>query len=383
VTIKPLSSMPSAVSLTGSEFLYLQQLGVDVRAKVSQFRTFIDFPTNVTGFGAKGDGSTDDTASIQAEIDATPSGGTLYVPNGTYLIKGTGTYILKITKAIRIIGVGAPNFLVDASVPNTRSIILIQTTISQIRLQISYILIRGSGAPRGLHGIEIEPGSTLLYNCIISDNTIYPTAAGQSIYLDGSSSPGGGLAYSQIERNNLESIAFYSCGDNIKIADNTLTNTSLLTPFNPCIVAYQIVGAANLQISGNVIVGVVGHVIVRGGVNVIIRDNEFETPTGFMNGFGIVLSLTTDNTANWCPQIVNNSFAILSGTGNPTPIRIGSGVTNAFIGGGRVSNISGSHIVVVAGATNTKIDNFSVQYITNNVIGSLVLTDGGTGTSQR
>ena len=41
---------------------------------------------NATQFGAKGDGVRDDTASIQAAIDAVPQGGTLYIPPGTYLM---------------------------------------------------------------------------------------------------------------------------------------------------------------------------------------------------------------------------------------------------------------------------------------------------------
>lgn len=42
---------------------------------------------NVKWFGAKGDGSTDDTAAIQAAIDVLPGGGgTVSLPGGTYNI---------------------------------------------------------------------------------------------------------------------------------------------------------------------------------------------------------------------------------------------------------------------------------------------------------
>ncbi|SOD30557.1 Pectate lyase superfamily protein [Variovorax sp. YR752] len=41
---------------------------------------------SVKDFGAKGDGSTDDTAAIQAAINSFSSGGTLYFPAGTYMI---------------------------------------------------------------------------------------------------------------------------------------------------------------------------------------------------------------------------------------------------------------------------------------------------------
>lgn len=56
---------------------------------------------SVKDFGAKGDGTTDDTATIQNAIDALTNGGLLYIPEGTYKI----TAELSITTAnIRIFG---------------------------------------------------------------------------------------------------------------------------------------------------------------------------------------------------------------------------------------------------------------------------------------
>lgn len=43
---------------------------------------------NVTDFGAKGDGTTDDTAAIQAAIDSVENGGIVEIPRGTYMIRG-------------------------------------------------------------------------------------------------------------------------------------------------------------------------------------------------------------------------------------------------------------------------------------------------------
>lgn len=42
--------------------------------------------SSVTSFGAVGDGTTDDTAALQSALNGTPAGGTLYFPQGTYLI---------------------------------------------------------------------------------------------------------------------------------------------------------------------------------------------------------------------------------------------------------------------------------------------------------
>jgi len=48
---------------------------------------------NVKDFGAEGDGVTDDTAAIQALLNAHPNGQRIiYLPNGTYLVSGTITW---------------------------------------------------------------------------------------------------------------------------------------------------------------------------------------------------------------------------------------------------------------------------------------------------
>ena len=46
-------------------------------------------PINVKAYGAKGDGTTDDTAAITAAENAlTASGGVVYFPAGTYIVAG-------------------------------------------------------------------------------------------------------------------------------------------------------------------------------------------------------------------------------------------------------------------------------------------------------
>ena len=61
---------------------------------------------NVLDFGAKGDGTTDDGPAIQLAIDSLPSGGTVLIPDGEFLIS-TG---VSITKGIRVLGAGRVNF---------------------------------------------------------------------------------------------------------------------------------------------------------------------------------------------------------------------------------------------------------------------------------
>jgi hypothetical protein len=67
---------------------------------------------NVKQYGAAGDGATDDTAAIQAAIDAVPaSGGTVMFPAGTYIVAPKKTVGIVIKSNLRLAGAGAASIL--------------------------------------------------------------------------------------------------------------------------------------------------------------------------------------------------------------------------------------------------------------------------------
>ena len=69
-------------------------------------------PLNVLDYGAVGDGVTDDTAAIQATLDALPSaGGEVIVPAGQYKV----TASLIANKRVRLVGVGYSYLLASPS----------------------------------------------------------------------------------------------------------------------------------------------------------------------------------------------------------------------------------------------------------------------------
>ena len=67
---------------------------------------------NVRQYGAVGDGRTDDTAAIQAAIDAVPaSGGTVLFPAGTYIVAPKKTVGIAIKSNLRLAGAGKASVL--------------------------------------------------------------------------------------------------------------------------------------------------------------------------------------------------------------------------------------------------------------------------------
>jgi len=88
---KKLQSLPVATYPSLTELSYVKGLTSSVQGQLS------DMTTSVKSFGAKGDGTTDDTIAMQAAFDSMASdGGAMYIPTGTYIVSG-----LRLTRKAR------------------------------------------------------------------------------------------------------------------------------------------------------------------------------------------------------------------------------------------------------------------------------------------
>src|SRR5262249_41270217 len=98
----------------------------DLRGGAAGARGFF----NVKDFGARGDGTTDDWAAIEAAINATSSdislGGSVYVPEGTYRVLKP----LHISRGIKFYGAGENGTTITAGSSNQGPLFVFSPPIS-------------------------------------------------------------------------------------------------------------------------------------------------------------------------------------------------------------------------------------------------------------
>lgn len=135
---------------------------------------------NVRWFGAIGDGSTDDTAVIQQVLDAVPAnGGTVFIPNGEYLINSL--VALKPNSNTNLLL--APGAVLKA-IPNAASLYHIINIVNKDHVTVQGGTIAGDRyghlAATGEHGMGISIRSSR--NVTIRD-TVIKDCWGDGIYI--------------------------------------------------------------------------------------------------------------------------------------------------------------------------------------------------------
>lgn len=118
---------------------------------LTNYKTWGGILFNVKEYGAKGDGVKDDTAAIQAAINAAPSGGCVFLPPGTYLISGT----LTINTSIRFCGFGVTTTIV------TSSPTLDMISVTQWMVEIDHLTLNSSVTRTAGYAINHATGSNL------------------------------------------------------------------------------------------------------------------------------------------------------------------------------------------------------------------------------
>ncbi len=323
--------------------------------------------------------ATDKAASIQTAINATPSGGTLFFPCGTYIVLGSGTEALlaaNTNKSIVFQGAGDCSYIqADATMPGTRDIIRFAPTsqvnlvgVKNMRIGPTFV------APSGRHAINFDTTDAsnvaMLVGYAVENVNITPMASGYSIFFNSSvTNLNGGSQYGRVTGSFLDSIKANYYGDGNVIENNTIGNTVLRAGFEGSFTA----GSAGFNFRKNVVFTLGGMVILHNGIMPTIEGNEFELAGNMVEVNNAIIDISGDLGTIIAPRIFGNSVSVPSHspqyTGVSQAIRIGS-TTNAQIDHNWISVQSGTYHIITETTASYPVIGSTNTYFTSGAFGS-------------
>lgn len=205
-------------------------------------------------YGATGDGIADDTAEIQAAINAVSAlgGGTVLIPEGTYLVSTT----LSVPSNVTIQGLGPASIIKTADSANVSTITL---AASSSNITLADLRIDGNRANQSssVHCVTLTGATTNL----VIENCDIGSARGHNLHLNGQANghlTACRVANSYIRDSGLS--ALYVRGtDGFTLTNNRIASWGQVTAATPGITLNAgFVTCTNLAITGNSFKNTVG-----------------------------------------------------------------------------------------------------------------------------
>jgi len=306
-------------------------------------------------FGAKGDGTTSDTAAIQLALDAADAyGGKVKLPPGRFLLDGDGAQLLRIKGLIHFEGSGfLTQLVVSPEVADTTDVLAIHPKgvgYGEYIVVRNMLLIALSGVP-ARHGIRIdttEAGRTI--SKLLIEQVSIRTFGGYGIASVNPTNVDGFFASTIRNCGIRNGVALAQSGDALNIIENTITGAN-------CGVQVDAVdGALQVIIARNVITTSGGAVRVINGGQTKIRDNQIEQIVEHTGSDKAMISLVGRAAYPLTGvEVTGNNMYDVSGQADSRNILL-QYVANPAIRNNRLARSDGgSHIEILAGAKNVEI----------------------------
>jgi Pectate lyase superfamily protein len=250
---------------------------------------------SITDFGAKCDGSTDDTTAITNAIAAVPSGSSLLIPAASCKVSGGFT----ITKPVVIQGIGPASTIIGTLGAGVDLFHVFPNGVSLHKVWFQDLTIAITGGKNAINFDSTQAASSFIAESGARRvNTLGSASlAGASISVIGS----GLTSYPfdlSFEDNELTSgtgtaltaaaMYFNNAGDTLRVVNGEITGTGY------GLFLAQVAGAGNFIMSGGMNFTACGGIFVSGSIFPVFRDMELEiapscVDTGF-TGFAILVS---------------------------------------------------------------------------------------------
>jgi polygalacturonase len=278
---------------------------------------------NVKNMGAMGNGVNDDTAAFQAAVNALPSsGGTIVVPNGTYMINGLEGITLKSHTRLSMQGSASLN-----EIPNSaeRSWIVKVWNVNNIEIEGGHMVgerAKHSGtAGQWGYGLNIE-GSSAVYvhdinisNCFGDGMLVGGTGSGSSVVVST------GVTLNRVtSTNNRRQGMTIGPVTQLYVVNSTFSDSNGLAPEAGIDIEPQTQGNVlqvrieNSTLSGNVGNGLEMHANVSG---VVLTGSTLQNNQGFG-----VFDYGADNTTITNNNISQNYLFGVDMAGNTNNVNI-------------------------------------------------------------
>jgi hypothetical protein len=315
---------------------------------------------------------------IQAAVNATPAGGTIILPPGTYTLTGTGSEEILITRSIHFICSGWGTVLqVGSLVPNTTDVFRLKPSglVRDIVIQDCAVTPQ-SGAP-GRYGISIDAqgaSSNQVANAIFTHNWIGTLKGNYSIATINPPRTGNGVLWaSTITGNELVSggILLNGTGDSINVTENVITGSNAAVELN------SLSGASHNVVERNNMTTVGGCFLVHGATQPKFVFNQCEQTIATTESNSAMVDLNGDDYSVGSALIAGNNLNI---HGNATNVVRVNAATNTIINDGnelQLKSITGVGVLITGLASGTIIGPNAYFGATN---GAVSVSDFGNGT---
>ena len=347
-------------------------------------------------FGAKGDGTTNDTVAIQNALNSLTSGGTLYIPPGTYIVSaaaGTDAFAaIGVPSNVRIVGAGVSATYIKQSGSLTNKDLV--SSRGNNNINIEHITFDGNDITNGDGTTSVNKS---LLSFVFTDNISVKNCS--FIKFDQQ-----GLFLNSVVNGIVKDNYFYRTSTaNTQNQALTVTYSNFFTPLR---LSYNIIADSNTFINSAVIAcchsSTITNNYIKGfgyGAGITVEADPYYPTLGYMNAYNIHIDKNiitggsgTDDNGYKCggieiwafnSKITNNIIYGNSGSGIDQGGRYCIVSENLIYDNGITSpgnpGIAGRVLVL---NDNTIVDkNYDSSYSTysNNIVG---LTTSYTGTGQ-